>query len=188
MPTLPLTSTTSVPLADVLETFANRTSGFRATLSGVELSAAWWILSPKCTLYNCSFNIVTSCHILHFCRSPLETLSVSGLSKLFQGKQVLNKAKTTPWEHWEPIKTVKLAETKAMAWKMLKCYIELKIKNWIHFFITPKIKSRLAKYQQCWRLCGSMEVDHSHVFWNCTKIILGECQQCGEHYFAITNP
>ena len=44
-------------------------------------------------------------------------------------------------------------------------------KNLTRFFITPKIKSRqLGVQQQCWRLCGNMEANHSHIFWNCTKI------------------
>lgn len=43
--------------------------------------------------------------------------------------------------------------------------------NFIRFFITPKIKSRqLAAQQHGWRLCGSLEADHSHIFWNCSKI------------------
>lgn len=38
------------------------------------------------------------------------------------------------------------------------------------FYITPKIKSRqIAVQQHCWRLCGSTEADHSHIFWNCVK-------------------
>ena len=44
-------------------------------------------------------------------------------------------------------------------------------KNLIHFFITPQIKSKSSKsQQQCWRQCGQMDANHSHIFWTCPKI------------------
>ena len=48
---------------------------------------------------------------------------------------------------------------------------EFSWKNLICFFITPKVKSKqLNKSQKCWRECGSYNVDHAHVFWNCQKV------------------
>lgn len=42
---------------------------------------------------------------------------------------------------------------------------EFSWKNLARFFITPKIKSRqLKKNIPCWRDCGIMNVDHTHVF------------------------
>ena len=44
-------------------------------------------------------------------------------------------------------------------------------KNLTRFFITPKIKSsQTSTPQQCWRLCGSFEANHAHIFWNCQKL------------------
>lgn len=44
-------------------------------------------------------------------------------------------------------------------------------KNVIRFFITPYIKSKQLKTpQQCWRLCGDWDANHSHVFWKCKNI------------------
>lgn len=44
-------------------------------------------------------------------------------------------------------------------------------KNLIRFFITPKIKSKQLKtHQSCWRRCGEIDVDHSHIFWKCPKL------------------
>ena len=44
-------------------------------------------------------------------------------------------------------------------------------KNVTRYFITPKIRGRVAAEKQpCWRLCGNMDADHEHVFWNCPNI------------------
>ena len=44
-------------------------------------------------------------------------------------------------------------------------------KNVICFFITPHIKDRqLDKEQHCWRQCGQLNANHSHVFWYCVKV------------------
>ncbi len=41
----------------------------------------------------------------------------------------------------------------------------------IRYFITPKIKSKQVSRQQvCWRQCGQLEADHTHIFWSCEKI------------------
>lgn len=37
--------------------------------------------------------------------------------------------------------------------------------------IAPHIKNKqLGKQQQCWRQCGQMNANHSHIFWSCIKI------------------
>ena len=39
------------------------------------------------------------------------------------------------------------------------------------FFITPQIKSKqLGPQQYCWRQCGQLNTNHSHIFWSCVKI------------------
>ena len=46
-------------------------------------------------------------------------------------------------------------------------------KNTIRYFITPKIRGKVAAEKQpCWRLCGNIDADHEHIFWkwNCPKI------------------
>lgn len=44
-------------------------------------------------------------------------------------------------------------------------------KNLIRFFITPQIKTKQLKLQQsCWRMCGHVDANHSHIFWSCIKI------------------
>ena len=44
-------------------------------------------------------------------------------------------------------------------------------KNLIRYFITPHIKHRqLGRQQQCWRQCGHMNANHSHIFWSCEKL------------------
>ena len=46
-------------------------------------------------------------------------------------------------------------------------------KNLFRFFITPQIKHKQLRTQQpCWRLCGHINVNHSHIFWSCPKIRL----------------
>lgn len=45
-------------------------------------------------------------------------------------------------------------------------------KNLIRFFITPKLKSKQLQRQQiCSRECGETDVDHSHIFWKCPKLL-----------------
>ena len=44
-------------------------------------------------------------------------------------------------------------------------------KNQICYFITPLITSRQLSTQQiCWRQCGEITPNHTHVFWSCRKV------------------
>lgn len=48
---------------------------------------------------------------------------------------------------------------------------EFNWKNTVRFFITPKIKKGAVSIQQpCWRACGHMDADHTHIFWSCQKL------------------
>ena len=41
----------------------------------------------------------------------------------------------------------------------------------MRFFITPYLKSKqLGIPQDCWRVCGSRDANHTHIFWTCPKI------------------
>ena len=43
-------------------------------------------------------------------------------------------------------------------------------KNQIRYFITPLITSKqLWTPQPCWRQCGDMSPNHTHIFWSCKK-------------------
>lgn len=45
-------------------------------------------------------------------------------------------------------------------------------KNIIRFFITPKLTSKYQSTPQpCWRKCGEMNVNHTHVFWLCPGLV-----------------
>ena len=65
-------------------------------------------------------------------------------------------------EDWHDMWRAHHSSTSSRTWR------EFSWKNLIRFFITPKVKSKqLNKSQKCWRECGSYNVDHAHVFWNC---------------------
>lgn len=41
----------------------------------------------------------------------------------------------------------------------------------INHFIRPQNKTRqLNTHQPWWKLCGDLEVNHTHVFWSCTNV------------------
>lgn len=70
-----------------------------------------------------------------------------------------------PEKDWHDMWRTHHSFTNSRTWR------EFSWKNLICFSITPKVKSKqLHKHQKCWRECGSYDVDHSHVFWNCQKI------------------
>lgn len=55
--------------------------------------------------------------------------------------------------------------TNSLTWR------EFSWKNLTRFFITPKIKSKQTSTpQHCWRLCGEVDANHTHIFWSCNKI------------------
>lgn len=66
---------------------------------------------------------------------------------------------------WHSILICQHTSTSSRQWR------EFGWKNVVRFFITPQIKSRqLKKPQYCWRSCGELDANHSHVFWLCPKI------------------
>lgn len=66
---------------------------------------------------------------------------------------------------WHSICLLQQTSTSSRQWR------EFGWKNLVRYFITPLIKSKQLKTpQQCWRLCGDVNVNHSHVFWSCIKI------------------
>ena len=68
-------------------------------------------------------------------------------------------------EDWYNICKTQCTATSSRTWREF-CW-----KNITRYFITPKIRARVqTKQQPCWRLCGNINVDHEHIFWNCPKI------------------
>jgi len=70
-------------------------------------------------------------------------------------------------EDWLHIRNTQQSTTSSRIWREF-CW-----KNVIRFFITPKIKSTFLSVtvpQPCWRQCGAVNVNHSHVFWLCPVI------------------
>lgn len=66
---------------------------------------------------------------------------------------------------WRSICRTQQTSTCSRGWR------EFGWKNLIRFFITPHIKSKqLGLPQQCWRQCGQMGANHSHVFWSCSNL------------------
>ena len=69
-------------------------------------------------------------------------------------------------DEWLHIWRTHQSTTSSHAWRLF-CW-----KNLIRFFITPKFQNKyLSVPQPCWRKCGATNLDHSHVFWLCPKII-----------------
>ncbi len=68
-------------------------------------------------------------------------------------------------EEWFNICKTQCTSISSRIWR------EFNWKNMIRFFRTPKIRKELVSNQQpCWRSCGHMDVDHTHIFWSCQKI------------------
>ena len=102
------------------------------------------------------------------------------ISALYQ-KLTLNK-NTTNYikEKWESELNIEISDKDWLnMWKMhqtttnSRTWREFSWKNLVRFFITPKVKSNyLSVNLPCWRECGALSSDHSHVFWNCDKVQL----------------
>ena len=68
-------------------------------------------------------------------------------------------------EDWYNICETQCTATSSRMWREF-CW-----KNIVRYFVTPKVKAKMqARQQPCWRLCGVMDVDHEHIFWNCPKV------------------
>lgn len=68
-------------------------------------------------------------------------------------------------DEWSYIWKTQQSTTSSRVWR-LHCW-----KNLIRFFITPKIRNKHTSLPQpCWRSCGDVNTNHSHVFWLCPKI------------------
>ena len=68
-------------------------------------------------------------------------------------------------EEWTTIIHTQMSTTNSQCWRNF-CW-----KNLVRFFITPKIKSKQTGHQtQCWRLCGQLMADHTHIFWSCPAL------------------
>lgn len=101
------------------------------------------------------------------------------VSNLYRGLQRRNGANTlhvkSKWERemgvtlseseWQSMCRAQHTSTNSKRWR------EFGWKNIIRFFITPHIKHRQLGIQQlCWRQCGHLVANHSHIFWFCEKI------------------
>lgn len=68
-------------------------------------------------------------------------------------------------EEWYKICEMSQTSTNSQKWR------EFNWKNFIRFFITPSIKGKqLSTQQMCWRKCGTVGANHTHVFWDCIEI------------------
>lgn len=64
-------------------------------------------------------------------------------------------------EEWTLIIHTQMTTTNSQSWRDF-CW-----KNCVRFFITPKIKSKqTGLLNQCWRQCGHLMADHTHIFWS----------------------
>ncbi|CAJ1058984.1 unnamed protein product [Xyrichtys novacula] len=101
------------------------------------------------------------------------------VSKLYKGL-LKQQGRNTMYikEKWEKELGIELSESD---WQTMlktqhtstssKTWREFGWKNLTRLFITPKIKNKqLGQQQHCWRQCGQLNANHSHIFWSCTKI------------------
>uniref|UniRef100_A0A3B3I5T5 Reverse transcriptase domain-containing protein n=1 Tax=Oryzias latipes TaxID=8090 RepID=A0A3B3I5T5_ORYLA len=69
-------------------------------------------------------------------------------------------------DDWYSICQLQHNSTSSRQWR------EFGWKNITRFFISPHLKSKqLRTPQQCWRLCGGVNANHSHIFWSCSKVV-----------------
>lgn len=67
-------------------------------------------------------------------------------------------------ETWGEICCFQRSSTNSMEWR------EHCLKNILRFFKTPHQDKYNTKSSMCWRQCGSVEANHSHIFWECSKL------------------
>ena len=101
------------------------------------------------------------------------------VSKLYRGLTTV-KMDTTDYvkQRWEKELGIKITrEMWLNAWKTQfsstnsKTWRDFCWKNLIRFFITPKQKAKQTDSQHgCWRECGEVLADHTHIFWSCPVI------------------
>ena len=71
-------------------------------------------------------------------------------------------------DEWLNICKVAMSTSSSGLWR------EFSWKNTVRFFISPYIKSKQfvdLEKARCWRNCGNNCAGHSHVFWDCVKIV-----------------
>ncbi len=71
---------------------------------------------------------------------------------------------TISTEDWENICKLQWATSRSSYWREF-CW-----RNTIGFFLTPKQKNTFLGNSNCWRLCGSRDANHFHIFWDCSNI------------------
>lgn len=101
------------------------------------------------------------------------------LSKMYSGLQKRNRKNSlyvkSRWERemnitlsdsdWHSICTTQQTSTSSKRW------MKFGWKNLIRFLITSHIKNKqIGEQQQCWRQCGQMSANHTHIFWSCEKL------------------
>ena len=87
--------------------------------------------------------------------------STAGVKQKWEKELKLNISE----EEWLIIWKTQHSSTSSRIWRE-HCW-----KNAIRFFVTPKTKSKhLSVAQPCWRKCGAVNVDHTHIFWLCIRI------------------
>uniref|UniRef100_A0A3B3BI18 Uncharacterized protein n=1 Tax=Oryzias melastigma TaxID=30732 RepID=A0A3B3BI18_ORYME len=100
------------------------------------------------------------------------------ISRLYKGLQSQNDNSVSAKSKWEKELNIKLSEsdwhdlcktqqtsTRSGRWK------EFGWKIILRFFITPQIATKQqGKPKYCWRQCGHVNANHSHIFWLCDKL------------------
>ncbi len=71
---------------------------------------------------------------------------------------------TISTEDWENICKLQWATSRSSYWREF-CW-----RNTIHFFLTPKQKNTFLGNSNGWRLCGSQDANHFHIFGDCPNI------------------
>ena len=99
------------------------------------------------------------------------------ISKLYKGLQELSGVNTSyikeKWERegnfvlsieeWDNLIERQWKSTNSLTWR------EFNWKHLVRYFITP-VQTRKGQ-MVCWRGCGSVRVNHHHVFWECPGIV-----------------
>jgi len=102
--------------------------------------------------------IISYLYEVLMCSGPSSTIYI----KLKWDKELKIEITETDWyDLWSIHQTTTSSQIwREFCWKCL-----------IRFFITPKIRNKQVSGQQtCWRQCGQLEADHTHIFWSCEKI------------------
>ncbi len=127
----------------------------------------------------CETKIKKGNEVIQVFTNAYKCTPVKIVSRLYRGLQKRNGINSlyvrSKWElelniklsqsDWHSICRMQQTSTSSKRWR------DFGRKNLIRFFITPHIKNKqIGEQQQCWRQCGQMSANHTHVFWACVKL------------------